>query len=180
MASSNTLIGIWSSGLWQDIGSPDSISALTISGYAVQTSTLGKLNNLIGTCFSGSGWLGTGLPFDVAPAYHNAELAIVEGLFRVGYYSQLATTMMGVSQATVGWTNLREGDSSISRANTAYLGKEYREMAKDAQLTLNYLANAYAADRGMICGAVDYLNPPNAGANAYGSPYGGASYGPGS
>lgn len=165
--------------MWQDLGSPDGVSALTISGYAVQTSTLGKLNNLLGTCFSGSGWMGTGAPFDVAPAYHNAELAIVEGLFRVGYYSQLATTMMGVSQATVGWTSLAEGDSRISRANTAYLGKEYREMAKDAQATLNYLANAYATDR-WGPGSVDYLNPPNVGANAYGSPYGGVSYGAGS
>jgi hypothetical protein len=159
--ASNTLIGQWSSGLWQDLGSLPTLSALTISGYAVQPSTLGRLNTLIGTCYSGTGYMGTGIPFDAAPDLSNTELAVIGAMFEVGWYSQLAMTMMGVTPAGLAWTALAEGDSRISRANAVNVGKEYREMSKEANLRLNYLVNAYHTE---VQGSstprdVSYLNP---------------------
>lgn len=174
MSSSSTLIGLFATGLWQDLGSPASLSALTISGYVVQPSTIGRLNAMIGTCYSGSGFMGTGMPFDVYPALGYKELAIVDGMFRVNWYSQLATAMMGLNQDGIGWQQIKEGDSSISRPATVNLGKEYRELARQTQEQLNYLANSYAID-GNYVRSVDYLNPgyPNV-AYPYSNPGGGA------
>lgn len=150
------------------MGSPAGLSALTISGYASQPSTLGRLNDLIGTCYSGSGYMGTGMPFDVSPPIYNSELAIIEGMIRANWYMQLATTMMGTSQTDIPWTNLREGDSQIGRANGWSLGKEYREMARQTIEQMNYLANAWSINRS-YARSVDYLNPGYPGiANPYG------------
>lgn len=174
MSSSATLIGLFATGLWQDLGSPSSLSAITISGYVLQPNTLGRLNNMIGTCYSGSGFMGTGTVFDVYPPITNRQLALVDGMFRVNWYSQLATAMMGLSQDGIGWESIREGDSSIKRPATTNLGKEYRELARQTQEQLNYLANSYAIDENLVR-SVDYLNPgyPNV-AYPYSNPGGGA------
>lgn len=159
--ASNTLIGLWATGIWETLGSPSSLSALTISGYAVQPSTLGRLNAMIGTCYSGTGYLGTGTVFDAAPELTNSELALVEGMFRVGWYSRLAQAMMGTSPSEIPWASISEGDTKISRANPVNLGKEYRELAKDTQVHLNYLVNAYIqqVQGGSTPRSVDLYNP---------------------
>ena len=88
--------------------------------------------------------MGTGTVFDVYPPITNRQLALVDGMFRVNWYSQLATAMMGLSQDGIGWQQIKEADSSISRPATTNLGKEYRELARQTQEQLNYLANSYA------------------------------------
>ena len=170
--ASNTLLGAWATGIWTDLGSPSTLSALTISGYAVQPSTLGRLNSLIGACYSGTGYLGTGAVFDAAPDLTNRELAIIEGMVRTNWYNQLAQTMMGLVPADIPWTSLAEGDSKIARGNAINIGKEYREMAKQAQEFMLYLANAYSIDESgpRDC---EYLSPPPVG---YPGPLGGYNW----
>lgn len=159
--ASNVLIGQWATGLWTDLGQPASLSALTISGYAVQPGTLGRLNTLIGTCYSGSGLAGTGLAFDTSPELTNTELSLIEGMFRVSYYNQLAMTMMGTNPADIAWTSIAEGDSRIARGSSINVGKEYREMAKETQRELDRLVNSYveAVQGGSSPRSVDFLNP---------------------
>jgi hypothetical protein len=169
--ASNTLIGQFATGLWVYLGSPPTLSALTISGYAVQPGTIGSLNARLGTCYSGTGYLGTGQVFDVTPDYNYADLAILGEMFQVGWYSQLVYATMGAGGTSIPWSNIREADSSITRASPVNIGKEYREMAKDANLRLNYLVNAYLDGERGTARSIDYLNPayPWGGNNVYGT-----------
>ncbi len=102
--ASNTLIGEWATGFWQDLGEPSNVSALNISGYAVQVNTLGTLNARLGTCFSGVSGVGGGF-YDASPDYTYAELSIVGLFYEIGWYNQLARANMGMSQDTLAWTN---------------------------------------------------------------------------
>ena len=167
--SSNVLIGQFSSGLWLNLGGLSALSALTISGFVVQPGTLGSLNNRLGTSFSGTGYLGTGATFDTVPDITNKELAIVEGLFLVSWYNQLASANMGLGGSSIPWTRIREADESIDRERPSNLGAEYRTMAKDARLYMEYLVGAYNDNARGSALSVDYLNPayPYLAANAY-------------
>ena len=171
MLTGAALIGEWASGIWISLGSPSTLSALTLSGYASQPNTLGTLNARLGTCFLGSGLNGTGYAYMAQPLLTSAELAIVEGLFLVSWYNQLAFATMGAGGTTIPWARLREGDSSIERSSPVNIGKEYREMAKDANQVLNYLVGAYLDNERGTASSVDYLNPayPYSANNAFGS-----------
>lgn len=167
--SSNTLIGEFSTGIWLNLGQPPTLSALTISGFVLQPNTLGSLNSRLSTCFSGTGYMGTGVTFDTVPDITNRELAIVEGLFLISWYSQLAFATMGWGGTSIPWSRLREGDESIERASSVNIGKEYREMAKDARAYMEYLVGAYNDNDRGTSATVDYLNPayPYGSNNAY-------------
>lgn len=163
MAQNDELLAPWASGLWLDLGSPTNTTTSTISGYAVQVSTLGKLNNLIGSCFSGSGYTGAGSTnFQIGPDIGNTELSIISQLYLVSYYNNLAQATMGIGGSTIPWTSLAEGDSRIGRANVASIAKEYREMSRVVNDQLNYLVNAYRTNSAgsNIPRSVDYFNPP--------------------
>lgn len=141
------LIGSWSSGVWLDLGSPSNTSASTISGYAIQPSTLGRLNDLIGTCYYGSGYTGVGtMDYQAAPPLTNTELSLIGLMYQVSFYNTLAMATMGMGGNTIPWTMIAEGDSRIARANPANIGKEYREMSRTAAEQLNYLVCAYRAN----------------------------------
>lgn len=157
----NILLGQWAVGVWTDLGQPSNTTATTISGYAIQPSTLGKLNDLIGACYSGSGYVGGNtMNFQIGPDISNTELGLIEKMFLVSYYNNLAQANMGIGGNSIPWTRLREGDSSIDRVNGANLGREYREMAKTANEQLYYMVNAYRNNsQGTNLGrSVDYPN----------------------
>ena len=142
--SSAPLIGEWSSGVWSDLGMPPNLSALTISGYATSPSTLGRLNNYIGTCYSGSGYSGYGsFDYDVVPDLSSNELAIVDAMYRVSYYNSLASNTMGYGGDSIPWVSIGEGDTKATRANAAAIGATYVKAALDAQNALKYLVNVY-------------------------------------
>ena len=159
MSTGSALIGEWSTGIWSNLGSPTTLSSLTISGYAVQPNTLGTLNNRLGTSFLGTGIGGTGASFDATPSLTNRELAIVEGFFLVSWYNQLAFATMGAGGNSIPWSRLREGDESIERSSPVNIGREYREMAKDANGTLTLLVNTYLDNDRGTSRSVDFLNP---------------------
>lgn len=159
--ASNTLIGQWANGVWQDLGTPDCLNLLTISGYALQVDTLGRLNARLGTCYVPTGATGDGsLDYDIAPDVTSRELAIIGAMYENTYYRHLSMAMMGTSAGTLPVVNVREGDSSVSLANPVSIGKEYKDMAKDANERLNYLVNAYIGNSSDSPKSVDYLNPP--------------------
>lgn len=161
MAQNDELLMPWASGVWLDLGGPSNTTTSTISGYAVQPSTIGRLNDYLTTCFTGSGYAGTGTSnFQIGPWISPTELAIVQAMYLVSYYSNLAQASMGVGGNSIPWTALAEGDSRISRVNAANLGKEYREMSKTAFEQLNYLANAYRNGSAGVPRSVDFFNPP--------------------
>jgi len=159
--SSSTEIGIWATGVWLDLGSPANISALTLSGYAIAPSTLGRLNNFIGACYSGSGWAGPGsVNYDVVPDLTDPELAIINAMYLVSYYNGLSQATMGAGGSTIPWQSLKEGDSTITRASAPAIGKTYADMAKDAMANLKYLVNVYInnSQGGNTPRSVNYLD----------------------
>jgi hypothetical protein len=167
-----TLIGGWASGVWLELGAPSTVAASTISGYAVQESTLGRLNSLIGTCFSGSGYLGTGTSnYQIGPFVTNTELALIGAMYTVSYYRNLAQAMMGATTAGIPWTTIKEEGSTIQRANGANIGEIYLKEAKTANDQLNYLVNAYrqGSQGGNMARSIDYydLSGPTYGATVW-------------
>lgn len=147
--SSNPLLAIWSTGVWQTLGSPPNISALTISGYAVQPSTLGTLNSYLDTCFSGSGYAGPGtVNYDTVPDLTENELAITNELFLTSYYQGLAQATMGYGGDSIPWTNARDGDQSITRGSPAAIGANYLKAANDSRLRMDRLITAYINSNG--------------------------------
>ncbi len=162
MAQNDELLQVWATGLWTDLGGPPNISVSTISGYAVQPGTLGRLNSLVTACFTGSGYAGTGTSnYQIGPYADGAILGIIGQLYLVSYYNNLAMASMGQGATALPWTRLREGDSQIDRVNAANIGKEYREMSKTAYEQLWNLVNAYrGSEGGSIARSVDYYNPP--------------------
>lgn len=144
--SSNILVGNVASGLWVSLGSPSSVSALTISGYFVFDSTLGSLNSKLGTCFQSTGSSGVGFGYDATPDLCSTELAIEALMFTISYYGGLATNTMGAGGMGVGglpFVNIAEGDTKLGTANPAAIGAVYLGMATQATKDLNYLVNQY-------------------------------------
>ncbi len=160
MAQADEIIQVWASGVFDDLGQPANTSTSTISGYAVQVSTLGKLNNLLTTCFSGSGYTGAGSSnYQIGPSVTNTELAIINQMYLVSYFANLAQATMGIGGNTIPWLNLSEGDSKIGRVNAASIGAQYMAASKEANVQLQYLANAYRNGSAGVARSVDYLNP---------------------
>ena len=152
--SSSDLIGEWASGVWVDLGQPLAVSALTISGYACSPNTIGRLNILIGTCYSGSGFSGAGsFDYDITPDIGTTELALMQQMYNIGYYNGLSQTTMGGGTITIGGlaagapttpaTTLNEGDTKIGFASPAAISIVYANMAKQATDNLKYMANVY-------------------------------------
>lgn len=161
MAQNDELLQPWATGVWQDLDGPATVAVSTISGYAVQPNTLGRLNSLAGTCFSGSGYTGVGTTnYQIGPWVTNTELAIIGQMYLVSYYNNLVQATMGVGGTTIPWLAIAEGDSKIGRVNAASIGAQYREAAKDAYAQLWNLVNSYRTNSagGSIPRSVDYLN----------------------
>lgn len=174
MAQNDELLQVWATGLWESIGNPVNVSVSTISGYAVQPNTLGRVNSLLTTCFSGSGYAGTGTSnYQIGPFADPALLSVIGQLYLVSYYNNLAQATMGISSSTIPWTALAEGDSKIARVSAANLGKEYREMSKTAYEQLWNLVSMYRSSEGGSIGrSIDFYNPPASPYN-YGYGWGG-------
>lgn len=145
--SGAALIGLWATGLWSALGSPATVSALTISGYATTPNTLGQLNTYIGTCYCGTGYTGYGTyDYDITPCISPQELAIIGGMYAVGYWNNLAQLTMGAGGYGVGGLpvqSLGDGDTKIAYQNAAAIGQVYMGWADKALLQLNYNVGVY-------------------------------------
>lgn len=141
---SSEQIGLFATGLWQDLGSPNDLSANTISGWVSQPSTVGKLNNLIGTCYSGIGYTGVGSwNNDVKPDLTDSEFGILDQMYRVSYYQQLVRNIAGGGGSNKIVQQMSEGDSKVTFVSAADLARVYTENLKEAQSALKYQVNVY-------------------------------------
>jgi hypothetical protein len=112
-------ISTFISGVYTELGSPDNYPIQKLSGWFLDNSNVGKLNNLIGTsisgvCFKSPQNVVTGYSLEPFPS--NDELAIYKMLFDYEYFKNESRSIAR-SSATIGsdWTDLREGDSSIKK-----------------------------------------------------------------
>lgn len=130
-------IGLWATGLWTTLGQPSDVSALTISGWASQSFTVGALNAYTNQCYSGiSGAY-------VCPDLNQADFAILGAMYAVQFYNFRAQAMAGAGGVEKTWTELRDGDSVMRRSSPGELMKAYVAMANEAAKTLRNLVAFY-------------------------------------
>lgn len=137
------------SGVWQDLGNPSDISPTYISGWFTNESNIGKLNNHIYTCFSGSSGC-------ITPSLGAEEQSIYCEIYKINYYNKRIIESLGAGG--IQWTELRDGDSTVRRANPTEASKAYIQMKKLSDENLTDLIASYkikkAAPR-----TIDYANP---------------------
>lgn len=133
--------------IYTELDRPSDYSTARISGWFLDSSNIGNLNNLIGTSYTPSGFYnasGQLTGFGIVPTVSGNELGIFKLLFEYNYYYRLsrytATSLMTVGQD---WVDLREGDSRITRVNYNEVSKNLRGLAKDAKETLDKAVKMY-------------------------------------
>ena len=81
-------VGIIASGIWNDIGSPTSITISAISGRLLTSGFLGQLDAINQTChFIDSGC--------IYPLLVGEEIAIYEEIYKANYYRTFSTQEIG-------------------------------------------------------------------------------------
>lgn len=136
------------SNLYDELDQPDDYSIARLSGWFLDASNLGRLNNLIGTDY-----LPTGLTdpntnavtgYSITPEIGNNELGIYKLLFDYNYYVQLArNTALAATNAAGDWVSLAEGDSKISRINKNEVAKNLRAISRDSKDALDKAVKMY-------------------------------------
>ena len=120
-----------------------------------------ELNNLLYSSFSTSG------------DFLLEEASIFTQLYLKDYYNREARVIMSMSTtgASLDWSRLTEGDTTIVRTNRIDLSRTYRNLAKDAAEEIKDLAYAYNSyqsmprqnagfDGGFVSGSGYWRYPP--------------------
>ncbi len=155
-------VGQLASGIWDDLGQPQSPSVTYISGYIGSDRCVGKVNalintnfiiddvgNYIGTSFdAGNGQSGVYAPGDYYPYLGNVEAAIIAEVYKGDYYAKKIRDALNMildsgSDPSYDWSELQEADSKISRSNRNEVLKTYRGLASDNRSELQKLVGYY-------------------------------------
>jgi hypothetical protein len=135
--------------VYDEIGEQAGYSQEYLANWFAGNANLGRLNNLIDTCFSGTyetGNYGEVLAYDIEPDLGSQEMAIYKKIFEVDYYVKSARNVLhGAAGLVPGqdWVSLKEGDSSITRSNRNEVARTYKTLSKDATEELNKMVNSY-------------------------------------
>lgn len=160
-------VGELASGIWDDLGEPDSPSITSISGWLGSARGIGKLNVLldIDVCIDKSGinagntycYCGTEYQYqsgDFYPALSSQEESIYASIYLTDYYEkQIRDALNGLiissvsSVSAMDWSELREGDTSIKRSNKNEVAKVYRGLLSDTKSQLNRMVDAYHSNK---------------------------------
>jgi hypothetical protein len=168
--SSSTNIGLFSSGVWINLGEPTDLAPTSISGWVVQEQTLGALNNRIGTCYTASGYTGAGSwNYDVSPDLSNTEFALLDSMFQITYYQQLIRKNSGAGGTKI-VQQLTEGDTKITYVSAADMIRALNDSLKEATKRLNYQVNEYVQNSlgGDFARSIDHYTMLQ---NGYGAVY---------
>ena len=96
------------------------------------TVSLGQLNNLIYTSYSG-----------VDPSLGLEENSIYTQLYLQSYYTSKAIKVLANVDNDDDWIRITEGDTTLVRTNKNEVSKSYRGLSKDAQEMTNSLVASY-------------------------------------
>jgi hypothetical protein len=96
------------------------------------TVSLGQLNNLIYTSYSG-----------LDPDLGLEEESIYTQLYLQSYYTSKAMKVLRNIDNDADWIRITEGDTTLVRTNKNEVSKSYRGLAKDAQEMTNSLVASY-------------------------------------
>ena len=96
------------------------------------TVSLGQLNNLIYTSYSG-----------LNPHLGLEEDAIYTQLYLKSYYTNKAIKVLRNIDNDADWVRITEGDTTLVRTNKNEVAKSYRALSKDAEEMTNSLVASY-------------------------------------
>lgn len=120
--------------IYKSIGSPPSQSICFVSGWLMDSSNLGDLNNRLSTSFSITGSC-------ITPDFGPEEESIYSQIYVWQFYNSMALSALANGGSF--WTNLAEGDSKISRDSPANISKAYMAMNVNAERTLRQAVHDY-------------------------------------
>lgn len=138
-----------SSGIWQDIGSPASPTPNFISGWLVSPQNIGKLNNLLFTCYSGVNGCIDG-------ALGQREQSIYGEVYKQLYWQQQISANLGAAGQM--WVEMRDGDGVLRRTSPTEIAKVYQTMWKESTANLNQMITSYKLNAS-IARSNDFANP---------------------
>lgn len=133
--------------IYNELGEPIDYSSQKISAWVLDNANLGKLNNLIGTSFSGVAYTndcGNVTGYGIEPAIRNDQLAIYKMLFDFEYFKNQAR--FATSSSLIegeDWITLGEGDSKVQRINKNEIAKNFRALARDTKNDLDKAVKMY-------------------------------------
>jgi len=149
VTSSDYSLSNFITNVYHDLGNPSDYPSFRLSGWFLDQANIGKLNNLIGTQLSGVKYinnLGAITGYGIEPEMSNDQLGIYKLLFEYEYFKGMARTVAQSAALNNGgndWISLKEGDTSITRANKNEISKNFRSMASDARVDLDKAVKMY-------------------------------------
>ena len=165
MAATSENLSYLISSIWDAIGNPPEYSLAYISGWVFDQSNVGRLNNLIDTCFAVSRYTGvsgvtTGIY--ISPELNPEEQSIYKLIFDVFYYQKQSKAVMSGAGGLTAWQSLREGDTTIVRVNRSEMAKTYRALGLDSRKALEDEVRKYLRNQGVpaqVAGDDDEIQP---------------------
>jgi len=132
----------------EEIGEQAGYSYEYLAYWFADNTNLGKLNSLIGTCYSATystGQYGELVSYAINPEISFEELSIYVKIFELDLYNkQIRNINQGnASYAASNWISLKEGNSSISKINKKDITKSYKLMVKNTKKELDGLVSSY-------------------------------------
>jgi len=133
---------------YSDLGEMSNYSVEYLSGWYLDNSNIGKLNNLIDSSFSGcvlKDSLGVVTGGYITGDLNGEEQGIFKKLFEYEYYNrQTKYALSGMAGANANdWITIKEGDSSIQRVNKNESVKTLRQLSRDARQDLEFMVMNY-------------------------------------
>lgn len=119
-----------------ELGEPSSISIPFLASWL--RGNIGKLNNLIDTCFV------IDENFEISPPMDINEVAILKEMYYIKYFENLATNSLA---AASDWSEVSEGDTTIRKTNRNEIAKTYTDLRKESAKTLDYLIRYYRQNK---------------------------------
>jgi hypothetical protein len=124
--------------IWYDIGQPTSLTVDAIQARLESNFFVGKINNLLGTCFSFVGGV-------ITPDMESSEQDIYMELYKNSYYSQKITENLGAGG--LGFTTIKEGDTTFTKVSPTELAKNYQVLKTNSDENIKNLVNSYLSNK---------------------------------
>ncbi len=129
--------------IWYDLNQPTSLTVNAIQTRLQSNFFIGKLNNLINTCFSfdSSGNILVNGVLDTEGVFGSEEQALYIELYKNNYYGTKITENLGAGG--ISWTSIKEGDTTINRASVTDIASKFQVLKTNSDDNLRALVVSY-------------------------------------
>ena len=133
-----TDIGLFASGIYENLGNPSNTSVAFISGWL--GSNIGQLNISIESAY-------TSIPASgiILPALGVDEVSVYEQMFNQKFYTQAANSNLGAS--AYDWSEITEEGSTVRRVSKNEIAKTYLSLAKESKDQVIKLTHLYRKNK---------------------------------